>query len=205
MEDGRVIDFWSSCCQGFTSNRPCLLVRVLPSMVQKLMWDFPQVTIRLASMGWNTAANTESLEHCRDRRHQELIHLVFVILQSFCLRSKVQGTLTSASCFSFCQFQTDRMWSLASSTAQRNVPPFWQGNKRVRQLQIFINRLNSETLQDVSLLTDLEKVTQVTALSNTPIPITWSVLRLTESQTRTWGASSWTDRWQRWNQTETVC
>lgn len=34
-------------------------------------------------------------------------------------------------------------------------------------------------------LTDLEKATQVTALSNTPMPSTWSVLRLTESQTRT--------------------
>lgn len=34
-------------------------------------------------------------------------------------------------------------------------------------------------------LTDLEKDTQVTALSNTPIPITWMVLRLTESQMRT--------------------
>lgn len=40
-------------------------------MVQKLMWDFPQVTIRLSSMGWNTAARTESLEHCRDRNHEE--------------------------------------------------------------------------------------------------------------------------------------
>lgn len=41
------------------------------------------------------------------------------------------------------------------------------------------------TLQHFNLLTDLEKATQVTALSNTPIPITWRVLRLTESHTRT--------------------
>lgn len=53
-----------------TSNRPCLFTRVLESMVQKLMWDFPQVTIRLSSMGWNTAASTESLEHCRDGKHE---------------------------------------------------------------------------------------------------------------------------------------
>lgn len=38
--------------------------------------------------------------------------------------------------------------------------------------------------RDAALLTDLEKETQVTALSNTPIPSTCSVLRLTESQTR---------------------
>lgn len=48
-----------------TSNSPWRFVRVLPSIVQKLMWDFPQVTIRLASMGWKTAPSTESLEHCK--------------------------------------------------------------------------------------------------------------------------------------------
>ncbi len=33
-------------------------------------------------------------------------------------------TLTSASCFSFCQSQTDNMWSFASSTAHKWAPPF---------------------------------------------------------------------------------
>lgn len=64
--------FWtsaqSSCSHSCTSNRPCLLVRVVPSTVQKLMCDFPQVTIKLASMGWNTAASTESLEHCKQMK-----------------------------------------------------------------------------------------------------------------------------------------
>lgn len=64
-----------------TSNRPCLLVRVFPSMVQKLMWDFPQVTIRLVSMGWNTAASTESLEHCRDRSQEAIVS--FYLLRSW--------------------------------------------------------------------------------------------------------------------------
>lgn len=38
-------------------------------------------------------------------------------------------------------------------------------------------------------LTDLEKPTQHTALSNTPRPSTCKVERETESQTRTWGGS----------------
>ena len=40
-------------------------------------------------------------------------------------------------------------------------------------------------------LTDLEKATQVTARSKTPMPRTCRVLRLTESHTRTWGWSTW--------------
>lgn len=38
-------------------------------------------------------------------------------------------------------------------------------------------------------LTDLEKAKQTKARSKKPVPRTWSVLRLTESHTRTWGAS----------------
>lgn len=96
-------------------------------MVQKLMWDFPQVTIRLSSMGWNTAASTESLEHCRDGKREEKRPVSLRIVATAQIWTMdLLGTLTSASCFSFCQFQTDRMWSLASSTAHKNVPPFWQ-------------------------------------------------------------------------------
>lgn len=115
-------------------------------------------------------------------------------------------TLTSASCFSFCQFQTDRMWSLASSTAQRNAPPFWTGRwgvRRVGQVSSALTKawacLTFDPAALWSSLTDLEKATQVTARSNTPVPMTCSVLRLTESQTRTWGARSWT------GQTQTLC
>lgn len=39
-------------------------------------------------------------------------------------------------------------------------------------------------------LTDLEKARQTKARSKKPVPRTWRVLRLTESHTRTWGASS---------------
>lgn len=110
-----------------TSNRPCFFTRVLESMVQKLMWDFPQVTIRLSSMGWNTAASTESLEHCRDgKREEKRLASLRIVAPTQIWTMDLLGTLTSASCFSFCQFQTDRMWSLASSTAHKNVPPFWQ-------------------------------------------------------------------------------
>lgn len=56
-----------------TSKSPCLLASVAPSRLQKLMCDFPQVTIRFASIGWNTAASTESLEHCKNAK----VHLAF--------------------------------------------------------------------------------------------------------------------------------
>ena len=41
-----------------------------------------------------------------------------------------------------------------------------------------------------TLLTALEKLTQATARSKSPSPTTFSVLRLTESQIRTWGCST---------------
>lgn len=54
----------------------------------------------------------------------------------------------------------------------------------IRVIKILRSEVNA-IQEDWRRLTDLEKATQVTALSNTPIPSTWSVLRLTESHTRT--------------------
>lgn len=47
----------------------------------------------------------------------------------------------------------------------------------------------------IHLLTDLENAMQVTARSKNPIPMTCSVFRVTESQTRTCGGNCYkTDR-----------
>lgn len=52
------------------SNIPLRLYRVPPaSSVQKLMWPLPHVTIWLRSSGWNSAATTVSMEHCKSNKH----------------------------------------------------------------------------------------------------------------------------------------
>lgn len=117
---------------------------------------------------------------------------------------RVGSTFTSAICFSFCQFQTDRMWSLASSTAQRKAPPFWQETDGLDSYSYLTASSTLDPPRDADLLTDLEKDTHVTALSNTPIPITWRVLRVTESQTRIWGGSGWTDSSRGWIRRSTL-
>lgn len=56
--------------------------------------------------------------------------------------------------------------------------------RETSETQLLLGGLTPQRLHAADRLTDLEKATHVTALSNTPIPITWSVLRVTESQTR---------------------
>lgn len=57
-------------------------------------------------------------------------------------------------------------------------------------LQAFKDLFGKHSWYDsFTLLTDLEKAMQVTARSKNPIPMTCSVFRVTESQTRTCGGN----------------
>ena len=58
-------------------------------------------------------------------------------------------------------------------------------------LQSFVDLFGKHSQYDYyfTLLTDLEKAMQVTARSKKPIPMTCSVFRVTESQTRTCGGN----------------
>lgn len=116
-----------------TSKMPCRLLRLPPSRVQKWMWDFPQVMSRVGSVGWNVAASTDSLEHCRGAgRERESVGSGAGAPARWGTADHGQNqpvTFTSASFCSFCQSHTERTWSLESSTAQRRLPPFWGGRK----------------------------------------------------------------------------
>lgn len=64
-------------------------------------------------------------------------------------------------------------------------------NRKVAHLfPDFFVHLCMQLVPATHFLTDLEKARQTKARSKKPVPRTWRVLRLTESHTRTWGASS---------------
>lgn len=175
-------NIWEAVWRCLTSNSPCFLTSTPFSRLQKYRWDLPHVTMTLQSVGWKSTPNTDSLEHWRQRKCCRYtcacrILLIFLFLTHFNFSQPVL--------------------SLPVPDRKDVVVGVIDGTQRVSSiLKVKSSHIHtcSERKSHARLflccfLTDLEKARQTRARSKKPEPRTWRVLRLTESQTRTWGAS----------------
>lgn len=159
----------------------------------------------LQSVGWKSAPNTDSLEHWtnphKTTKKMLLTPLVYeqdVMSPIVCLThlDLSQSVLSlpvpdGKDVVVGVVYRTQRVSSILTYRKIHNAMSVCCQNS-IKETDSQKHDRNS--FKTLCFLTDLEKARQTRARSKKPEPRTWSVLRLTESHTRTWGASFQEDK-----------
>lgn len=170
--------------QKLTPKIPCLRASAFPFQLQKKMWDFPQVTMVFWSVGWNSTTRTTSLVVCKNTAFEHRWNTL-------------EPIKTGAVTKTWAHLDLCYLWLLLPIPDCQHVVVTVINHTQVpTRILRDTARLMMHTAAGMwelqlpwctwLILTTLEKAREPTPRSNVSSPMTWSLARLTLSQTWTW-------------------